>query len=606
MGIEHKLNLINDGEPVAAGTANRAPRQIHQNVEYLWECIQAAQLGSTIYARQVTVEADAQVGMPVYLNATTQRFERALANVESDPLEGYLTVSASSQVWGVVAAKHNATLADLLLYGYADLDLAVAVGSTPTPGPYYLSGVQAGKLVRQRPPVSVAVLRAGVNGKVFVNPTFIDFLDSHRHYRFELICAPAGETTPPTPGDRHIITNPNADWPGWLPASHASFAGRAPAGAAFGYNLNEHPVLQSAWPPLPVQNVYLEWDRGDDPTHGFEGVPLGTGGLVIVNRDGIWWMSDCYGDVPWPTNLDTSYGESISAPPHDHATPECPRETRMALALWFTKLNFLSDATVVTSLTSVDDRLKIHCAGTSVEGSRGDLEIDLDLSLLMGGDTARGYLAFKALSDERFERGPIVEGIYAGTPNVSLSGPLHTPVDPDDPTGTQMYHGPVALSVLPSAVQELQCQLVRLEGATEESNPVLYIELPNDVETSFTARFEVPVTAPANSKFALRARILGSAAGTLPQLTIAYLVCDRPTSGLATPVSISATYTALTMVTIATLTGANQAVEANSSQITVQPGNLVYVRITRTPEDVSDGYAGAVGFVQQVGILTAT
>ncbi len=606
MGIQHKLDLINDGESVSAAVANRSPRQLNQNVEYIWQCIQAANLGSTIYAREVTIEADAQVGMPVFLNATTQRFERALASVESDPADGYLGVSASSQVWGIVSYKHNATLADLLLYGYADVDLSAAVTDTQSPGPYYLSGVQAGKLVRQRPPVSVVVLRAGTGRKVFVNPSFIDFLDSHRHYRFDLVCAPAGEHVPPVPGERHTIENPNEDWPGWLPASHSVFEGRAPMGAAFGYNLKEHPSLQSAWPPLPVQNVSIEWDRGTDPGRGAESIPLGTGGLVIVNRDGIWWMSDCYGDVPWPTNLDTSGGESISAPLHDHATPECPRETRMALALWFTKLNFISDATVVTSLVPVDDRIKIRCAGTSTDGSRGDLEIDLDLNFLMGGDTTRGYLAFKVLDDERFERGPVVEGVYAGTPNVSLSGPASSPVDPDDPDGAQMYHGPVAINVLPSAVQELQCQLVRLEGATEESSPVLYIELPNDVETSFTARFEVPVTAPADAKFTLRARILGRSAGTLPQLTAAYLICSRPSDGLTTPSSVSSTYTSLTIVTVATLTSANQAVEADSAEITVQPGDLVYVRITRTPEDVSDGYAGALGFIQQVGILTGS
>jgi hypothetical protein len=35
-------------------------------------------------------------------------------------------------------------------------------------------------------------------------------------------------------------------------------------------------------------------------------------------------------------------------------------------------------------------------------------------------------------------------------------------------------------------------------------------------------------------------------------------------------------------------------------------GDIVYVKIERDPDDVADGYAGEVGVMQQVGVITST
>jgi hypothetical protein len=355
MPFEDFLRLIRTGEPVTAGVTNRAPAQIDRNVRYLWDVVQAAGIGSTVYARKVTVEAGAVPSVPVYYNGTTQRFERALAVASADPTTGVVETAASSHVFGLVTFKHNATLADVLLFGYAELDLSAAVAGTVVSGLYYLSGVTAGRLVRQRPPVSVPVCRVA-GTRVFVNPQLVDFLDRHTHYRFPLTCLPAGDHTPPVGGGRHVITNPDTDLPGWLPADHASFAGKAPAGAAFGYNFAAHSALANAWPPLPVSQSYLEWSKGLDGDVGFTGVP---GDLCVVNKDGLWWMSDCYGDVPWPAFWDTTPGTGSSL---TEVLGECPRDLYMELVLWFAKVNFATDNAVVTSLRSLDDRLLVRCA----------------------------------------------------------------------------------------------------------------------------------------------------------------------------------------------------------------------------------------------------
>jgi hypothetical protein len=61
----------------------------------------------------------------------------------------------------------------------------------------------------------------------------------------------------------------------------------------------------------------------------------------------------------------------------------------------------------------------------------------------------------------------------------------------------------------------------------------------------------------------------------------------------------------MTIVTVATLAAANESVEALSTAVTVEPGDIVYVKVERTPADVSDSYSGELGIMQQVGVLTS-
>jgi hypothetical protein len=48
-------------------------------------------------------------------------------------------------------------------------------------------------------------------------------------------------------------------------------------------------------------------------------LPMGLGGLVYIDINGIWWMSDCYNDVPWAyqslgssSSLSAASGSSLS------------------------------------------------------------------------------------------------------------------------------------------------------------------------------------------------------------------------------------------------------------------------------------------------------
>ena len=601
MSLESFLQLIRQGEPVTPGTANRPLREMDQHVRYIWEVLQAAAIGSTVYARRVTIEADAKKGMAVYFNTKRKQFERGLAQLDTTPASGVLQTADTAQIWGVIATKHNATLADILLYGYDDINILEATGGDTSAGVYYLSGTTPGRLTKQRPPVSVPVLRADGQGKVFVMPQFVDFLDRHTHYKFPLTCAPAGDHSPPTPGERHTIDNANADLPGWLPADHPTFAGKAPAGAAFGYNFEAHPQLKNAWPPLPATQTYLEWNKGLDKDIGFTGVPLGADGLCVINRDGIWWMSDCYGDVPWPTDYDSTGSESYS----DSSDVKCPRHLQMAMLLWFTKAQFATDVSVVRSLRSKDARIKVRCIDGS-PATAGDLEVLLDLNLTVKNDE-KGHLALKAFDPVKneFKRGPVVEGVYARSNNVSLSG-SETELRNIGGTERTLFKGVVGVEVAPSDSRELDVQLIRLDSVEEQFyQDTTYLGFAASQQSEIRCKIHVPSdTELANPQLALRFRLLGRGAGTLPALTVTARRCPRPTDGLNIPVALptSASEFTVTIDTQATLASGNTYVEAESEPFEVAAGDVVFFTVKRLS---TDGYASEVGILQQVGILIA-
>jgi hypothetical protein len=600
-GFENFLQYVANGEPVEAGVTNRAVRQLAQNLQYLRELLDANNAGATVYLRQQALKDTLKVGQPVYFNSTNARFEPAFAAVVTDPTTGYLQLPESAQVWGVVSAKSTATVGDILLFGVVTLDISEAVsGGTVSPGLWYLSGLGEGMLTKQQPPVSVPVLRTTNFGQVFVNPSFSDFLENHRHYRFDLSMVPAGDVTPPLVGGTHTIDNANDDLPGWLPSGHAIFAGKAPAGAKFGYNLSQHTALQDIWPPIPLQSASVEmqrpsvWDITEE-RKWFGQVLMPD--LVVVNRDGIWWMSDCYDEVPWPTTLDSLGSASEIGDACDAVNKEA------FLRLFFAKVNFATDTSMVRSLQSLDPRLLVVCAGDGTDGASGDLALDLDLELLAGDDNRSGALAIKEFeaSTNKLHRGPVLSGLIANSPNMQITGDYYV-----NTVHGRAYYGNVRVGILSQASQEVASQLVRLDGATEESDPVLYLGLSAEYRSNYVAQFTIPADAPNSIKFKLRLRILGRAIGTLPQLVVDYYRAPRPVNGLVTPVEIAKVYASLPIVTVATLAAANYAVEATSDEITVLPGDIVYIRVQRNPTDAGDTYAGEVGIMHQTGVITPT
>lgn len=589
------INFVREGEPVAAGVTNRPTQQLQQNINYLWEVLSASGLGSTIVIRRATVDASVKVGQPVYFSSSSKAFEQALATVASGTVDGHVVAAESAQVWGVVLQKLSSTLADILVSGYSALNLSEAVTGTVTAGLYYLSGSTPGKLVNTRTPVTIPVLRADGNGNVLVLPQFADFIDRHVHYKFDLVCQPAGSYTEPASGDPHSISVPDETLPGWLPAGHASFNGTAPAGAMFGYNLAAHPALKNVWPPLPASEAYLEFDRG---TTGFTGVPVGESGACIVNRYGIWWMSDCYNDVPWPTAYNSpGFSISLSDPPD----AECPRRTQMAMRIWFTKPSFATDTTVVTSLTSLDPRLVVTCVD-GTPASVGALNVDLDLNFIStAGNT--GYQVLKEIDGNSFKQGPVCEGLYTSSSAVTLSSPSRRRLIVGNTSSPWLYQGPVEISVVPTESREIEVQLIRLDGVEEQFyEDVTYLGFAAANESSIRCKLHVPSsTGFASPIISLKLRILGRAAGTLPALTVTARRLPKPSAGSSLALPLTASEFAVTIVTTATLSGSNRYIEVSSTAFAVADGDTLLFTVQRN----SDAYAGEVGILQMTGILTS-
>lgn len=596
-GLAEFLRLIQDGEPVSAGTPNRPLRQLHEQLSFVWDALQASGAGQAVYARRVVVDETVVVGTPVYFDREAAAFAPARAEVEPTPSTNEVTTSEASRPWGVVAVKHSAAIADVLVYGFATLDFSAASGGDTDAGTYYLSSAGPGLLTRSRPSVGVPVLRATGDGRVLVSPQLVESLDRHAHYSFPLHCLPAGAHTPPAPGGTHEITSPDEALPGWLPAGHASFDGAAPDGAVFGYNLAADPALDAAWPPLPAGKAHLEWDRGETKEVGGTGVPST---LCRFDSAGIWWFSDCAGDVPWPADLDTATPMSES-----DSGDDCPRRLEMALTIWFSKLVFNSDSAPVRSLSSDDPRVVVLCADGS-EGSSGDLKISLDLAFTVSGTPVAGGTVLKSFDAETgvFSPGPVVEGLYSAADNVTLSGTTNVSRLVAG-VSRPIAQGLVRVDVAPADTRELDVQLIRLDKVENGFYAdIPYLAFPAAKTSEYRGKIHVPADTALTS-LSLRFRILGRSAGTLPQLVFTRRSVPRPAAGLATPLTIPAVELeeSLACPTQGVLVSANQYVEAESSAFAVEPGDVVFFTVRRS---AADGYPAELGVVQQVGILSVT
>jgi len=323
------VSHIASGAPGRASSVSGPDRQLESNIQYLKSVFDAANLGSGIYGWNQAVEPTIQVGQPVYWNGDNGRFEKALAAVENDPTTGTMVATDSADCCGIVASKASSAVANILFAGCDTIDISAAVDGGVSAGRYYLSSSEAGKLVQQRPPITCFVLRSFGNGDVLVLPDMKDFLEDHVHFNIELEAQPAGDCVAQEDGT-HTVVNPTTSRRGWLPANHESFGGRAPEGAKFGYNMAQHAALQQVWPPIPIDAVMLEMLRPSDPAGTTQVYGRITEELVQFDVNGIWWMSDCFNQAPWPSDCGNSASSSVS----------CPAEPPMRLLLSFIKMTF--------------------------------------------------------------------------------------------------------------------------------------------------------------------------------------------------------------------------------------------------------------------------
>jgi hypothetical protein len=166
MAFVSSLSLPADGEEVSAAVNSRPLLELLDNTKYLKTLLEALSPNTTIVAPSVTFKSDVSVGQPVYWNSSNSRFEKAIATAGND------------QVVGVRQTAPSTTLGDLLIGGYATLDLTAALnGVGLTAGRYYLSTSVAGVITTTVPGsgTKVNVLYADGAGNVFVLPQIRDY-----------------------------------------------------------------------------------------------------------------------------------------------------------------------------------------------------------------------------------------------------------------------------------------------------------------------------------------------------------------------------------------------------------------------------------------------
>lgn len=583
-GIRH----IRDGEPVDAATAGRPDRALERRTDLLRRRVDEAELGEAVVSYDRPIAPGVAPGLAVYWDADEGRYDLALAAV-APGAGGALELDPRADCLGLCLRRLDGSSGDVLHFGRAALDLAAAVGGPVAAGRYYLSSATPGRLARQSPAVSVPVCFADGEGGVIAAPAARDFLSQHVHYRFDLPCRPAGATTPPAPGGRHVVTAADASIRGWLPAAHASFGGRAPSWAAWGYNLAAHPELAACWPPIPAGAACLFLDRGAGGVLVPTGVP---GGLAAMDDAGIWWATDCHGQVPWPTDYDSG-----SPPPPPAGPPACPQSPPMRMTLAFAVDLFASRWSVVSSLKSASAAIRVLGPAGS-PASAGPLTLDLDLGLAVAATETRGSIGLSGLAEDgTLAKTRFTEGIVAGDGLVATSS--HPIAGPG--VGETTHRGVVRLSRPASAAGgEAAAQVVYLRGVEPRSRSgVLYYAFPQGRESSVQLQFDLPASGlPASPTLTFRASLLGSTASALPALSLTARRLPRASSGpLPLPV---ADLTPAFSSNVAC--GVDKYVEVAAAPLAAAAGDTVLVTLTRS---AADGYAGEVGLLRHGAAIGA-
>ena len=655
----YKIQHVVPGEPVQAGIVGRPDRALADRTEYLKDRLDAAEAGKALFDAGATVSSDVLPGHAVYWNSVSQRYERALVLVEDDPTTGTLLTRPSSDCVGLCYRKLASDKADIVLRGLVTFDnLDNAIGPTVAPGKYYLSAVDPGKLSTQKPPITVTVCY--VQGprdncsdalRVIVAPQVRDFLDEHTHYRFNLVARPAGTLVGvPALDPVTIEVTPDVNLYGWLPAGHVSFNGTAPANAAYGYNLKKHTALSRVWPPIPIQSVSVLWDKGEDLLGATE-VPMGATGLVVCDVNGIWWMSNCRGDVPWPENYAT-----LPLFPETNLTAnseslECPRGETMRLVLVFLRMLLGNDRRVVTSLDTADGSPIVIANCDNLPATTGDLVLDLDLQQVdcapiedddppvdtqlnrsvailgyeHGGKVFNDVLDTndaKIANRHKLKKNWVTEGVIvpAGT-RLLATGSWKRTLTAAEKTyhnfasGDTVYaqQGLIKLTLDDTTVErEIFPQIIRLNDAVERLyNDIPYLGFPYGQESSLRLRLLIPyIGIQTGVTLSMKMRVqMFTRGGFANSLTnIGNLTASRrilPPPGSTGTINLNAPEEAPLVFPQNVQAKRDWSKEVDSGSFTVQAGDTVLVTIGRAAADTG-GNNGELGILRVSGILTGT
>jgi len=372
------INQVSDGQHISADNANRAAKDLAARTDFLRYRIDAHDLAQATYQFDAPLDSSVVPNRVVAFNPGSGKFELALAEISGNNLQAQ--VSHRAIPYGVCVSKDTETLGVIVTGGLSNkIDpSALIAGGDVSPGQYYLSSTEPGKVQKIRPPFGVPVCYIPNDSSVLVRPMFKDLLDTHRHFKFLLSDEAAGSASE----DNGTVTigSPDPDLSGWLPADHASFGGLAPDGAKFGYNISQHPELQDAFPPIPIGGSVVTL-----------GGKIVSDSDVVVDEFGIWWFDDDEDNTPF-------FGD--------------PGET----VLWFAVMTTLTDQAVVTCLTAGENSGITIVDKDGNPAKSGSLVLNADFSPENLDDDEEGHLVVKDFDGINYKRGPVVSKLSAEAP----------------------------------------------------------------------------------------------------------------------------------------------------------------------------------------------
>ena len=549
------LDLIRNGEAVSAEITNRPLQELGQRTDYLKALMDTLSIGQAIFDIDVAMSMDAQEGFAVYWDNVNQEYAPALAQLSYNAEGVYGGNADSAYVLGVCAGKSSQTRGTVVFGGRAvDVDFSNAIegGGALSPGPYFLSASEAGKMTKTRPPVGIYVMFGLNSTEAIVTPYAREVLNDHIHYRL------------PFKYPNLIDDSGGAGWTAVLPSN-------APVGARYRYIVEEDGALYSLFPFYPASGVYFE----------IEGV--GANEKVIIDLNGIWWV-------------DPSYNPDVYA----------------SMTIYFAKPTLSTSNMLVRTLQpwTVDSPLSIvNCKGEPA--TAGDLYLQLNLQFQQQDELTPGWLVFKELtSSQQFKRGPVVQRVKSASPEISLSiNGTNGYTWPDGYVSGDLL---VTYNSPNSVARSLDPTLTELHGALQQDyNGIPYVGLPaQNFESGVSFRFDVPRLGIAGDfTMVFNTWIYSSAAGTFPigglavQFVIIRSVDNTAAKQLTDPLSV------ITITGKVMLLAPNNTMNANGYRMAtctdlggnvIQPGDQVHVTMSRN----DSSYAGTIGILKAWAEIT--
>ncbi len=561
------LQQLTEGYTVDELNAQLAVLQ--DNLRTVGAIMEIHNAGSSLLGFNATLDPNTKVGQPVYFDVEDQVFKPSkIVLVEQ---AGRLLAGPSSEAWGLLLDKCDATRGTLLFSGLGVVDLTESTGEAKPSGKWYLSTTE-GELTEEPESMLVPVLLATGNGEVLFRPWFADTFPRYFPKTIQLSTAPAG--TVANSGELYAFTATNAAVAGWLPATHAIFEGNRPAGAHLGYNWKNDGNLADIWPPVQPAECELLLDTGGSESKGYHVLPGNDNGRVLITEHGIWWMSPCRTHAPWNMVADGAANNS-----------SCPKSyaKKMYLRADFARFIHLS-GTSVNSLQSLIDWVKTYKRGTQTVATSGELDLVVDPTTLFAAAVDNGDTAIKGYSSGRFTRGPVTSSIIAGNSAVQLTGGTALAAV----GGKIPRSGQVTISFNAAAIADLLPLATQFENSTTEAyGTTLGFGLRPGVLSSIVHTFHVN-SAVTETTVQFHLWLLAPATMTLPPgMTLEIARCSPPSSG---SVGSMTTYETIDFnYTPGQAMSPGDYVEALSDPVTVGGGDLLYLRLRRHGESDSVG-----------------